>query len=123
MASTTLIFTFQELPLTIDKGFEAGLVNGQAEITYNSDVWSFCVSGLWLDGYKEVEYTEEQKMVAKLIDKDLPLFETKLVNVDAGSWLDTTICGRLYAEWSHKVHEAIREQLAEDRMSRLEAAE
>lgn len=45
------IHTFEELPLLIENGFHAGLVNGSATIRYTSEAEWF-VSALTLDGHK-----------------------------------------------------------------------
>lgn len=115
--SRSFIFQFEELALLIDLGFKAGLVSGRAEISYTSNVYDYTITGLWLDGFKEAERTEEEKLLARLKGKPLSPYVEKLVPVESGSWLDTTICSRLYEEWCHEVQEAIRDQLEDGRCS------
>ena len=48
----TLSYQFEELPLLIENGIEAGLVSGTAEINFFDDgEWS--VGAIYLDGYKD----------------------------------------------------------------------
>jgi hypothetical protein len=46
-----LTYEFEELPLVVEGGFEAGLVNGSAEIrVYDDGAWF--VGSIYLDGFK-----------------------------------------------------------------------
>jgi len=110
--SRTLIFKFEELPLVIDLGAEAGLVNGQAVISYwNDGQWS--VSSLALDGHRE--RSEAERDADRALGKKLiPRFEHKLVPLD-GDPLHTLIWTRLNDEWHDRVQDAVREAIAAER--------
>ncbi len=98
--SSTLTFTFEELPLLIDLGVEAGLVNGSAEIEYWTD-HSWGITSIWLDGYG-------------------PNGVRKQVEVENGSALFLTIFGRLEGEWCEKVQDEVVEAIHEARESRAD---
>lgn len=53
MTGRTLQFRFEELPLVVDAGFEAGEVSGSAEIGYHGD-GEWCVRAIALDGAKRL---------------------------------------------------------------------
>jgi hypothetical protein len=100
--SNILSFEFEELPIAIVNGIEAGLVNGMAEIQYDrSGDWA--VESVCLEGY--VPLTLEQRAAGK----------KPWVYVKAPSDLELTIISRLECEWADKVADAIHEQLASDR--------
>lgn len=93
----TLNYTFDELPLVIANGIEAGFVNGQAEVTYvSSDEWT--IGSISLEGFGErVNGVRQWPQIAAPI----PI---------AG-----VIRSRLYNEWSSKVQNAVNEAIEEDR--------
>jgi hypothetical protein len=105
-------FEFDELPLVIEGGFEAGLVAGSADITYSRDgEWS--VSAIYLDGYRERSQAELATMRANGLKPNL--HERKPVELDAGTSLYLTIYDRLEHEWRDGVQEAVRDAVAADR--------
>lgn len=93
-----LTFEYEELPLIVDLGCEAGLVNGTAEITYWSD-GSWGVREIYFDGHKAV--------------KNGCVFERKSVEVEQGPLYDI-IAGSLYGEWHDRVQEKVNQQIASD---------
>ena len=101
--SKTFTFSFDELPLVILNGVQAGFVNGQAEIEYyrdgEYDIISITLEGegkTGASGKREWPQVECPPVIAAVID------------------------GRLNKEWSGQVHNAICEQLASDREDALE---
>lgn len=108
-----LKFTFEELPLVIETGYQAGLVGGEAELSYLRD-GSWHIHSIALDGHKPLFYNEEQKLLARLNDHILPRYHYKAVPIERGNWLFDVILGRLEGEWSSRVYDAVREQNAAD---------
>jgi hypothetical protein len=101
--SNIMSFEFQELPLVIHNGTPAALVNGCAEIQYSRD-GSWDVDSICVEGYQTL--TQAERAAGK----------KPWIYIEAPYDIATIIGGRLYdAEWSGKVQDAIREQLASDR--------
>lgn len=99
---STLTYTFEELPLVLENGLQAALIDGEAEISYSRDVWDFTIQSISLNSY------------------DMKSRKWKPVALDEGNPLYGIIYDRLESFASENVQEAIRDQLAEDR---AEAAE
>lgn len=113
----TFSFSFDELPLIIENGFEAGLVAGSAEISYSRDGdWS--VESISFDGHRTKSVAQQdadldEALVAK---KPLPSrYVCKPVALDRGTPIHSIVYDRLENEWSDKVQEAVNEQIEEDR--------
>lgn len=105
-------FEFDELPLVIEGGFEAGLVAGSADITYSRDgEWS--VSAIYLDGHRDLTPSERNALAAS--GKPMRFYESKPVELDAGTSLYLTIYDRLEHEWRDGVQDAVRDAIAADR--------
>lgn len=103
----TFDFPFSELPLLIENGVEAGLINGSAEISYFADgVWS--VESVSLEGYRPT--TSEERVKGTL-------FVRKPVTLAAGTPLHLIVVHRPRREWADQVAEAVNTQLEEDRAS------
>lgn len=102
-----LTFTFDELPLAIINGVEAGLVNGQALIDVNRDgTWMVSHISVW--GYRNA--TKEE------IAKGSRPFVEALAPLAAGNELDFLISQRLEGEWHDRVQHAVREFIEEQRV-------
>ena len=93
----TMIFSFDELPLAIVNGVEAGFVNGQADIEYSRD-GEWMILGITLEGSSSISTGKRiwpqvncPPVIAAIIDE------------------------RLNKEWHDRVCDAVREQLASDR--------
>ncbi len=84
MSRHIFTFSFEELPLVIEGGFEAGLVNGSAEISYHRD-GEWTIHSISLDGCKRLHHTVEELWVAAQTMKFLPAYERKPVALDEGS--------------------------------------
>lgn len=115
--TTTFTYEFDELPLVIENGFDAGLVAGSADISYSRDgEWS--VESINFDGYrrKPLDQFATELAAAKSAGKPVPsMFDRKPVSLDTTSPLHGIIYHRLENEWSDKVQEAVFEQIEEDR--------
>ena len=62
---TIFTYSFDELPTVIVDGFEAGLVAGEAEVSYNREgEWS--IASISLDGSRKAHYTLEQRVAHEL---------------------------------------------------------
>jgi hypothetical protein len=110
----TLLFRFEELPLLIEAGFEAGAVDGQAEIAYHGDgEWS--VAAIALDGARRLTHTPQDLHAAAACGRILPRFAVKAIALDEGEALFLRIHHRLEHEWRAKVMAAVIEQIAADR--------
>ncbi|MGY3527252.1 hypothetical protein [Bradyrhizobium sp. USDA 4452] len=95
MATTT--YTFEELPLVIAGGVPAGLINGQAEITYSRN-GDWTISSVTLEGFGERVNGVRQ-----------------WPQVSAPAPIVTIVCDRLNNEWHSKVQDAVNEAINEDR--------
>jgi hypothetical protein len=95
----TFTYTFEELPLAIVNGIEAGLVNGQAEISYRGDNWYVTsIADITLEGFGErVNGVRQWPQVA---------CPPEIAHV---------IRRRLENEWSSRVDDAVSAQLDRDR--------
>lgn len=124
-----LNFTFEELPLVLHDGYEAGLINGSAELLYSHD-GSWCVRHVALDGHRLATYSEEEKFLARIKGKTLPRFRCTDVALESINPLYAMISRCLEGRWASRVQDAVREQIesdregdldrqAEDRMDRL----
>lgn len=112
-----LDFTFEELPLLIDFGFEAGLVNGSAAINYHRDgEWS--IDAIYLDGHKPKSSDEIE--AAKVAGKRFDLFHRKPVSLERGSTLYAMIYGRLDGEWKPRIQDKVDEANDEAYASRFD---
>lgn len=110
----TFQFCFDELPLVIENGFEAGLITGEATISYSGDEeWG--IEGISFDGYRRNRWTVEDHWIASQTGKPLPSYDRKPVTLDATSPLHGIIYHRLENEWRGKVSNAVQEQIEEDR--------
>ncbi len=116
----SMTFTFDDLPLIIDKGIPAGVVAGSAEIIYTDDVHDFSVGDVYLDGYVPAVYTALQRETAASLGRTLPRQILKSVPVDGA--LESIIRQRLEGEWAGKVEDAIREEIEAKRDYQREAA-
>ena len=99
---------FDELPLIVENGFAAGLVDGFATITYHTDgEWSVC--NIALDG---------AKFNPRSNDFRRPLFERKPVWLckDSHPWLYSTIIDRLEnSPYCESIADSISDALAMER--------
>ena len=86
----TFDYYYDDLPLVIDLGKQGGFIAGRAEIEYTDDVWDFSIVSVELQG--------EGKNY-----------------VPADGWLALAIRQRLEGELSHKVEDAIRDEIEEQR--------
>lgn len=107
--SRQLTFTFEELPLLIEGGFSAGLVNGQALINFWPD-GLFGVADIYLDGcrLKSPREVEAEKSAGADLVK---LWHEKRVALDRGTPLFSMIHERLEVEWRDKVLDAINDAI------------
>ena len=115
----TFIFKFEELPLIIDLGYEAGLVNGSAEIEFWPD-HSWGVRSISLDGHKTNRWTLKQHRDAEKEGRLLPCFDRKPVELDANTSLYLTILDRLEHHLRDSVQDEVNEQIADHRDSRAD---
>jgi len=110
----TLLFCFEELPLLIEGGFEAGDIAGSAEIAYHRDgEWSICT--IALDGARRlINHTPRDLLTAARTGTAVPAFERQAIALDEGDPIYLRIYHRLEHEWRDKVHTAVIDQLAAD---------
>ncbi len=112
----TLNFQFEELPLVIDRGFEAGDIAGVAEISYHRD-GEWTIRAIALDGARRLQHAPHDMVAAARTGRALPAFERRPVTLDEGDMLYLRIYHRLEHEWRDRVQSAVIEQLADDRES------
>ena len=114
--SGELKFDFEELPIIVDLGFEAGLVNGTATIGYEDD-FEWFVREITLDGHRKRSGAERD------LDIRGSVFEQKPVVVDRASyaWLYAAICDQLenVVDAIEADRAACRQDAADDRRDRL----
>ena len=93
----TFTYEFEELPLVVEGGIEAGLINGSALISvHNYDEWYIRL--VFLEGYRK--------------KPDAAGFDRKPVEIDRKSWLFLAVCERLEDSWKHYVDKAVAEALS-----------
>jgi hypothetical protein len=94
----TFTFEFEELPIVVEGGFEAGLVNGSALISiHNYDEWY--IRQVFLDGSRK-----KQAAVG---------FDRKPIEIDRNSWLFLSICDQLESgRFKQYVDDAVVEELS-----------
>jgi hypothetical protein len=102
----SMIFHFDDLPLVTSAsgGIEAGFVNGEAELEYECD-GEWMIINITLEG-------------ASTTGPDNKRFWPQ---VDAPPVIAAIIDQRLNKEWSDRVQDAVREQLASDHEDAMEA--
>lgn len=97
--SHQLDYKFEELPLIVTAGIDAGLVNGSALIDYWPDgQWG--ISQLYVDGYA-------QKPGGGWLPRSVLL--------DRGTPLHSMIWDRLEDEWRPRVQNAVNEAIESER--------
>lgn len=112
----TLNFQFEELPLVVDGGFEAGDVTGSAEISYHrGGEWT--IRSIALDGARRLSHSAHAIATAARAGHTLPAFERKPVALDEGDTLYLRIYHRLEHDWRDRVQNMVIEQMAADRES------
>ena len=95
---------FDELPLAIINGIEAGLIDGRIEVEYTHDAdWQLVKDSVQVEGYKKLTWAERDAG------------KKPWVFVPAPEDMARTIIARLENEWSDKVFSAVQDQIAEDR--------
>lgn len=110
----TLTFQFEELPLVIDGGIEAGDVTGSAEIAYHGDgAWT--IRAIALDGARRLAHAPHEIIAAARAGRSLPAFARHSVALDEGDPLYLRIYHRLEHEWRARVQTTVIDQLALDR--------
>ena len=108
MTGRTLEFRFEELPLVIDDGFEAGEVSGTAEISYHAD-GEWCVRTIALDGARRLAAASDSPT-------DPPRrFLRRSIGLDDGDPLFLRILDRLEHAWADRVLEAVSTALSRER--------
>lgn len=113
-------FQFDELPLLLEDGYEAGLVAGFAEIAYSrSDAHDWSIAAIALNGYRTSSLYEA---IVEAESGAAPMPQRKPVYLDATSPIHGMIYHRLEHEWVMKVQRAVDDQIAEDRAAEADAA-
>ncbi|MBN8979435.1 MAG: hypothetical protein J0I08_23500 [Rhizobiales bacterium] len=112
MAKQVFNYEFEELPLVIEGGFEAGLIAGSAEVSYFRD-GEWTITGIYLDGLRMLSPSERDDLAE--IGKPPPFFDRKSIALDAGTSLFNSILHRLEHEWRGKVQDAVNDAIDEDR--------
>lgn len=109
----TFNFEFEDLPLVIEGGYEAGLVAGFAEVSYSrSDAYDWTIVDIALDGHRASSLYEailEAEGGATASPRRKPVY------LDSTSPIHGMIYHRLENEWQKKVQRAVDDQIAEDR--------
>lgn len=115
MSSRTLSFRFEELPLVIENGFSAGLVNGSALVNYWTDgQWG--ISQIYLDGARRKSTPVVIKaMLAKI--PDFKCWDERDILLDHGDRLNAIIWDRLENDWRDQVQESVNAALELERES------
>ncbi len=116
--SNQFAFAFEELPLVVDLGFEAGLVNGEATISYDDD-GEWTVRSISLDGYRR--RTAREMNDDAISGNTIYSYEQKPVEIDRASygWLHDAISERLEAgRFRDAIADRIEKELGEAGVSR-----
>lgn len=100
--ANTLSYEFNELPLVIDNGVEAGLINGCAEVLYRRE-GDWQIDSVCIEGWQGA--TQEERAAGK----------SPWVYVAAPDEIATLIVNRLNTDWRSRVQNAVNEELDEAR--------
>lgn len=111
----TLSYRFDELPLLVIDGFEAGQIAGEAEILFDNEGWS--IGEITLDGYRQKPTDEwrDECALAQLTGKPKPsLMERRQVALDSASALYAKIITTLFdlKPWSDSITDEVKEARA-----------
>ena len=111
-------FEFNELPLIIEGGFEAALINGTATIGYHPDgEWS--IREIALDGFRPIPKAEQAALEVSLaVGQLVPQYQRKPVPLcrDSHPWLYGAIVDRLESEPKRSsIAEAVEQALEHER--------
>ena len=98
----TFSYEFDELPLVMVPGIDAGLINGRAEIEYRGDD-DWTIRSIQIEGYQRLSLAERAAG------------KKPWVYVDAPVPLAVIIAERLTGEWYDKVSSAVMHQVDIDR--------
>jgi hypothetical protein len=93
----TFTYEFEELPLAVVNGIEAGFVNGTAEIQYSNN-GGWVIWDITLEGFGERVNGKRQ-----------------WPQVSAPIEIRSIISHRLFNEWREKVQDAVADAIADDR--------
>lgn len=116
--SRQLSYRFEELPLVIENGFQAGLVNGSALVSYWIDgTWG--ISQIYLDGAKRKATAEITAAILKKIP-NFKCWDERDILLDRGDRIQSIIWDRLENEWRGQVQDAVNHAIDEERVSQLE---
>ena len=113
--SNTFTYTFDELPLVIENGFEACYITGDAEISYTRD-GEWAIESIVFDGRRKIKRSVEEYYAAAAAGVFPKTWEEKPVELDRGTPVYGIIYDRLENEWRDQVDEAVQGQLEEDRI-------
>ena len=110
----TFFFDFEEMPVTVDGGFELGSMEGRADISYDSEgQWG--VDGIQLLGTKAIVYAPGERLKLAAMGEPTPNYKKKFVWLDRGTPLFLMLYEVLETKWHDKVQDAVVEQLGIDR--------
>src|SRR5689334_14975290 len=109
----TFTYTFEELPLTVVDCFQAGLMSGSAEISYDHG-GGWHISDVSLDGHRKAFYPLEMRVEAELQKKPLPPYEYRAVSLDRNAPLYWLLVEALRTRRHDEVQEAVRERINQD---------
>ena len=114
MRTRSFIYDFDELPLMLSAGLEAGHVSGVAEIAYDhSGAWS--LQRIGLDAVKRLTPTLEDHIEAKRLGRPINFFERHTMWLDEGDPLQLIVYHRLEHDWRKQVRDRIDDRIYEDR--------
>lgn len=124
----SISYTFEELPLGVDLGFEYALIDGEADIDFfNDGHWS--VGDIYLEGYRHLTKAEIWENFEATARNAEPPHKTnrKSIKLDPSSWmylaiLDQLENGRFKNSVDDAVQKAIEDGRAEARGSHRAAA-
>jgi len=114
MRTRSFNYEFDELPLVLSAGLEAGHVAGIAELAYDqSGAWSILRIGL--DAVKRLTPTLDEHIAAKRLGRPVKFFERSTMWLDAGDPLQLLIYHRLEHDWRKQVQDRVADRIFEDR--------
>ena len=111
----SFLFSFDDLPLVIENGFEACYITGDADISYTRD-GEWAIESIVFDGRRKIKRSIEDYMEAAAKGVFPKTWEEKPVELDRGTPIHSIIYDRLENEWRDQVDEAVQGQIEEDRI-------
>jgi hypothetical protein len=113
MAYQSFFFDFEEMPVTVDGGFDLGSMEGRADISYDRE-GTWAIEGIQLLGSKRLNYAPGERLKLAALGEPAPNYEKNMIWLDRGTSLFLMLHEVLENKWHSNVQDAVMERLVED---------